>query len=205
MTPGMHLKAGQFFKSRPFSPIYPLLLCLFILQGSLTPLCKAMAAEDEIWVLVDTAALTLAVMQGESLLRQYDNIAIGSNGPTLAKLVSDETTPLGEFKISGINPRSRYHLFLLLDYPTMEHVARALEDGRINVEEYVALSNAWLAGGPPPQDTPLGGHLGIHGVGKGSMEIHGTVNWTDGCIAVTNEEMDELAGWVGVGTRVSVR
>lgn len=198
-------KAGHCFKTRPFSPIYALLLCLVILQGSLMPLCKAMAAEDEIWVLVDTEALTLAVMQGESLLRQYDNIAIGSNGPTLAKLVSDETTPLGEFKISGINPRSRYHLFMALDYPTMEHVGRALQDGRISVEEYVVLSNAWLAGEPPPQDTSLGGHLGIHGLGKGSMEIHGIVNWTDGCIAVTNEEMDELAGWVGVGTRVSVR
>lgn len=205
MTPGIHIKAGHFFKGRPFTRIYTLLLCLFILQGALTPLSKAMAPEGEIWVLVDTGALTLAVMQGESLLRQYDNIAIGSNGPTLAKLVSDETTPLGEFKISGINPRSRYHLFMALDYPTMEHVARALEDGRIGVEEYVALSNAWLAGGPPPQNTQLGGHLGIHGVGGGSMEIHGSVNWTDGCIAVTNEEMDELAGWIGVGTRVSVR
>jgi murein L,D-transpeptidase YafK len=119
--------------------------------------------------------------------------------------VSDQTTPLGEFRISGINPRSRYHLFMALDYPTMEHAKSALADGRIDSDEYLAVSNAWLAAEPPPQNTRLGGYLGIHGIGGGSEEIHGRVNWTDGCIAVTNEQIDELAHWVVVGTRVSVR
>lgn len=178
---------------------------VLLLQTALTPPCTAMAQEREVWLLVDTGALTLAIMRGETVLRRYDNIAIGSNGPTLAKLVSDETTPLGEFRISGINPRSRYHLFMALDYPTMEHARRALGDGRITVEEYVAVSNAWLAGTPPPQDTRLGGYLGIHGLGEGDPAIHGVVNWTDGCIAVTNEQMDELAQWAQVGTKVVVR
>jgi len=164
-----------------------------------------MADTDEIWVQVDTHSLTLAVMRGDAVLRKFDNIAIGSNGPTQAKLVSDETTPLGDFRISGINPRSRYHLFLALDYPTMDVARQALGDGRIGPEEYVAISNAWLRGEPPPQTTRLGGYLGIHGLGEGSSEIHGKINWTNGCIAVTNEEIDELAHLVGVGTRVSVR
>jgi len=178
---------------------------LFLFQLMFIPLCTAMADPGEIWVLVDTRELTLTVMEGESVIQKYDNIAIGSNGPTLAKLVSDETTPLGDFHISGINQRSRYHLFLALDYPTMEHARRALEDGRLSPEEYTAVSNAWLASEPPPQNTRLGGHLGIHGLGGGSEEVHGIVNWTDGCIAVTNEQIEELSHWVGVGTRVSVR
>jgi murein L,D-transpeptidase YafK len=164
-----------------------------------------MADPEEIWLLVDTSHLTLTVMRGEAPLREYENIAIGSNGPTKAKKVSDETTPLGEFRISGINPRSRFHLFMALDYPTMEDAKRALADGRLSPEEYVAVNNAWLAQEPPPQNTPLGGYLGIHGLGAGNEEIHGRVNWTDGCIAVTNEQIDELARWVVVGTRVSVR
>ena len=178
---------------------------LLLVQSIFIPLCTATADPGEIWVLVDTQELTLAVMAGESVLQKYDNIAIGSNGPTLAKLVSDETTPLGDFRISGINERSRYHLFLALDYPTMEHARRALEDGRLSPEEYMAVNNAWLAKQPPPQNTRLGGHLGIHGLGGGSQEIHGRVNWTDGCIAVTDEQIEELSQWVGVGTRVSVR
>jgi len=186
---------------------YTLFSLLLLLQSVFIPsaTATATAASDEIWVLVDTEQLTLAVMQGEAVLQKYDNIAIGSNGPTLAKLVSDETTPLGDFHISGINERSRYRLFFAFDYPTMEHAKRALADGRLKPEEYVAVSNAWLAEEPPPQNTPLGGHLGIHGLGEGSEEVHSSVNWTDGCIAVTNEQIEELASWVSVGTRVSVR
>lgn len=178
---------------------------LLLFQSIFIPLCTATADPGEIWVLVDTQELTLAVMAGESVLQKYDNIAIGSNGPTLAKLVSDETTPLGDFRISGINKRSRYRLFFAFDYPTMDHAQRALADGRLKPEEYVAVSNAWLAQEPPPQNTPLGGYLGIHGLGEGSEEVHGSVNWTDGCIAVTNEQIEELANWVSVGTLVSVR
>ena len=185
--------------------LYLLLTLLLSLQLAFVPSSAAEAESDEVWLLVDTENLTISVMQGKALLYKYDNIAIGSNGPSVARLVSDQTTPLGEFRISGINPRSRFRLFMAFDYPTMEHARRALADGRINPEEYLAVSNAWLGGEPPPQDTRLGGYLGIHGVGDGDTEIHGRVNWTDGCIAVTNEQIEELARWVGVGTRVSVR
>ena len=183
-----------------------LLLALFLsLQVVSVSSSAADATADEVWLLVDTENLTISVMRGKALLYKYDNIAIGSNGPSLARRVSDQTTPLGEFRISGINPRSRFHLFMAIDYPTMEHARSALADGRISPDEYMAVSNAWLGGEPPPQDTRLGGYLGIHGVGDGNTGIHGLVNWTDGCIAVTNEQMDELASWVGVGTRVSIR
>jgi murein L,D-transpeptidase YafK len=184
----------------------PLLLALFLsLQVVSAPSSAADATADEVWLLVDTENLSISVMRGKALLYKYDNIAIGSNGPSVARRVSDQTTPLGEFRISGINPRSRFHLFMAIDYPTMEHARSALADGRISPDEYMAVSNAWLGGEPPPQDTRLGGYLGIHGVGDGNTGIHGLVNWTDGCIAVTNEQMDELASWVGVGTRVSIR
>lgn len=180
------------------------LLAMLVLLSTFASPCGATASED-VWVLVDTSTLTLSVMRGDALVQQYANIAIGSNGPTWDKQKSDEKTPLGDFRISGINTDSRFHLFLAFDYPTMEHGLRALQGGRLGAEEYAALSVAWASGLPPPQETRLGGYLGIHGIGRGSPEIHGSFNWTDGCIAVTNEQMDELAGWVGVGTRVSVR
>ncbi len=196
---------GYSRRNRPGSRHTALSVLLFLLYCASLPAAMAMTDPDEVWVLVDTRQLTLAVMKGEAIVQKYENIAIGSNGPTLAKLVSDETTPLGDFHISGINPRSRYHLFMALDYPTMDHAKRALADGRLAPEEYRAVSNAWQSERPPPQNTRLGGYLGIHGLGVGNEEIHSKVNWTDGCIAVTNEQIDELAHWVGVGTRVSVR
>ena len=163
------------------------------------------AAADGIHLVVDTAALTLSVMRGQTLLLQLENIAIGSNGPTRNKRTQDEKTPLGEFHINGIRTSERYHLFLSIDYPTMDHAWRALRDGRISALEYQQLHEAWLSGRTPPQTTALGGYLGIHGIGAGSVEIHHDFNWTNGCIAVTNEQIEVLAALVSLGTPVSIR
>ncbi len=182
-----------------------ILIPLFLLQAVFAPLCSAETDAEDVWLLVDTSRLTLTVKRGEDTLKEYENIAIGSNGPTLAKRVNDETTPLGDFRIARINPRSRFRVFMGFDYPTMEHAKRALADGRLGPQEYLAINNAWLAKQPPPQNTTLGGNLGIHGLGVSDQKIHGRFNWTEGCIAVTNEQIDELAHWVGVGTLVSVR
>ncbi len=192
-------------RRRAFMPGRHILVPLFLLQAVFALLSSAAAAAEDVWLLVDTSRLTLTVKRGEDTVKEYENIAIGSNGPTLAKKVNDETTPLGDFRIARINPKSRFRVFMGFDYPTMEHAKRALADGRLGPQEYLAINNAWLAKRPPPQNTTLGGNLGIHGLGVGDAKIHGRFNWTEGCIAVTNEQIDELAHWVGVGTLVSVR
>lgn len=186
--------------------LYSLLLAAFVILGSVSPLSTAMAQEaEDIWLLIDTSALTLSVMRGEQILKTYDNIAIGSNGPTREKRVHDETTPLGEFWINVVRPSQRFHQFLGIDYPNMDETRRAIKEDRISYLEYQALVTAWLNGKPPPQNTSLGGYLGIHGLGSGDVEIHQQINWTDGCVALTNEEIDELAELVTVGTRISIR
>lgn len=182
-----------------------LVLAGLLTAGGFSPFPTAMAQSDDVWLLVDTRALTLSIMMGDTVLQTYENIAIGSNGATAEKRVMDEKTPLGDFQISDVKTSARFQLFLPFDYPNLEHTRRAMKDGRISAEEYRALSKAWKNGEPPPQDTGLGGHLGIHGVGLGNVEIHNRFNWTNGCIAVTNEQVEELARWVDVGTRVSIR
>ncbi len=57
----------------------------------------------------------------------------------------------------------------------------------------------------PPQNTPLGGQLGIHGLGRGDLDIQRTINWTNGCVALTNHDIRRLGQWVHVGTRVIIR
>ncbi len=185
--------------------LYAIVLAGLFAMAGLAPASKAIAQSLDVWLLIDTRTLTLSVMEDESTLLSYENIAIGSNGPTREKRVGDEKTPLGEFKIDGIRTSNHFHLFLSINYPNMERARRGLKNGAISSEEYHAVSEAWRKGDTPPQNTSLGGHLGIHGIGAGSLEIHHNVNWTDGCIAVTNEQVEELAGWVRVGTRVSIR
>ncbi len=177
--------------------MFPLVTCL--LSGELA------AETRNIWLLVDTGTLTLSVMQGEETLITFDNIAIGSNGPTRSKRAGDEKTPLGDYRITAIRMDSHFHRFLAIDYPTMEDARRGLQERRINRAEYDALREAWNRGIAPPQDTRLGGHLGIHGIGAGDPAIHDAFNWTNGCIALTNAQVEELLQWVREGTRVSVR
>ncbi len=178
---------------------------VFVSALAVSPATRALAQDEEVWLLVDTGALTLSVMRGERLLHRYDNIAIGSNGPTLDKKALDETTPLGDYHINDIRPSKRFHIFLAIDYPTLGQAYRAAVNGRISLDDYRAMLETWNEQGVLPQNTPLGGYLGIHGLGSGSVEIHREVNWTNGCIALTNEEVDDLVGRVTVGTRVSIR
>ncbi|MEH6635340.1 MAG: L,D-transpeptidase [Halioglobus sp.] len=185
--------------------VYITLMATGFLPASLSPAPQVMAQSTDIWLMIDTNELTLGVMQGSRILARYKNIAIGSNGTTREKRVKDEKTPLGDFRITGIRPSKRFQLFLAIDYPNMDHVERALAGGRITTKEYQALLGALSKGKPPPQGTSLGGNLGIHGIGAGSLQIHNNVNWTDGCIALTNEQVQKLAGWVSVGTRVRIR
>jgi murein L,D-transpeptidase YafK len=163
------------------------------------------ATPADVWLAIDTDQLQLAVMEGDTALQVFENIAIGSNGPTLAKRRGDSTTPLGEFTITQIRPSNRFELFMAIDYPNRDHTERAYQENRIDVAEYKALRYNLDRGQPPSQSTSLGGQLGIHGVGRGDMKVHETVNWTEGCIALTNEQLRELTKWVAVGTRVVVR
>jgi len=196
---------GASRRRQPAIALYLTLLAGLLAPGSLSSMAQAIERSGDIWLLVDTRDLTLTVMEGENILQTYDNIAIGSNGPTWNKQVQDEKTPLGHFKINGIRTSERFTLFLSIDYPTMEHARRALKDGRLNQAEYQTIRNAWNNQLPPPQGTRLGGQLGIHGIGLGNVEVHNNFNWTDGCIALTNAQVEELAARVRIGTRVSIR
>ena len=82
---------------------------------------------------------------------------------------------------------------------------RAFRAGRISYEQLKAIRRAHYLEREPPSNTPLGGQIGIHGIGNGDAGIHEDFDWTDGCIALTNEQIDELAQWLKLGTRVEVR
>lgn len=176
-----------------------------LLAGLLLLLAPVLApASDEIWLQVDTEAQELRVLRGLEVIRVYHDIAIGRSGTTHDKRRLDGKTPLGEYRISLIKNNSKFHRFFGFDYPHLRHAERALQRGELSVEDYLRVRNAVRAGRVAPQNTPLGGHLGIHGIGAGEPEVHSDFNWTNGCIALTNEEVEELAQWLRVGTRVVV-
>lgn len=162
-------------------------------------------AEDDIRVLVDTDSRVLSVVQEGRELDRFEDIAVGRYGTTWFKRKGDNMTPLGQFTIRRITRDTRYHLFLGLDYPDLEAASRALEEGAISEDEWRAIRQALQAGRMPPQHTALGGLIGIHGIGAGDPDIHAEFNWTNGCVALTNAQIDRLRHWVRIGTLVEIR
>jgi murein L,D-transpeptidase YafK len=158
----------------------------------------------EVWVDIDTGSRSLTVMDDEHVLRVFENISIGRNGVTSEKVVKDRKTPLGSYRVRRINDKSRFRLYFGFDYPNLKQAQSAFRAGRIDYDQLKAIRKAHYLGQEPPFDTPLGGLIGIHGIGNGDARIHEDYDWTDGCIAVTNQQIDELAQWLRPGTRVEV-
>lgn len=161
-------------------------------------------AAEPVWVLVNTNEAVIKVMQGDKVIVEYDNVSIGQRGTAELHLRGDETTPLGEFRIIAIDHKSRFQWFFGLDYPTLKHTKLALKQQKISTEDYLRLMKAHLKKVAPPLDTALGGAIGIHGIGRGSLSVHNQYNWTDGCVALNNEQIEDFAAWVEVGTRVLI-
>ena len=176
------------------------LLCQLVLLSAVSPVLA-----DNIRIVIDTGNETLKVMKGKQVIKSYDDIAIGRYGATYYKSQGDNKTPQGKFKIGWIKKSKLYHRFIGLNYPDLPSADRALVDGRIEEPLWQAIRRASETGKTPSQNTPLGGYIGIHGLGSGDAEVHGQYNWTNGCVALTNEQVDQLLKWAKVGTVVEIR
>lgn len=153
--------------------------------------------------------LSLHVYKHERLMELRDNgqlvrrfeIRLGGDPFRPKRVRGDERTPVGRYYIRAKNTRSGYHRFLGINYPNLADADRGLADGLIGEEEWADIFFANVRGSMPPPDTRLGGRIGIHGYG-GRPEIPN--DWTEGCIAVTDAEIDFLFAQVEVGTPVLI-
>src|SRR5262245_28141872 len=115
----------------------------------------------------------------------------------------DERAPEGEYRIVGHARPSRFHRFLPIDYPSDADAELALAEGRIEASEREAIAEAHRGGLLPPQDTALGGFVGFHGEGRrwqGDLDL----DWTNGCFALPDAAMDQLAELAPPGTTVTI-
>ena len=133
-------------------------------------------------ILVEKAARRMTLWQGDRPVRTY-SVALGF-APTGDKTrQGDGRTPEGVFRIDRRNEASRYHLSLGLDYPQARHRVAA------------------AAAGVDP-----GGDIMIHGQPNAlpdGLRLAG--DWTAGCIALTDAEMDEVWAATHAGTMVEIR
>ena len=153
----------------------------FVLQPQITPLPTGTAATH---IVVEKSKHLLTLYDGDALLRSYP-VSFGRGGLGAKQREGDQLTPEGQYKISGRNLRSRYHLSLRISYPDAADQKRATENG-----------------------VSAGSDIMLHGVrnGLGWLGIaQRQLDWTQGCIALTNPEIEELWRVVPDGTAIEIK
>jgi murein L,D-transpeptidase YafK len=126
----------------------------------------------------------MQAFSGDKILKTY-KISLGINPVGDKETEGDKRTPEGNYFINGKNSGSGYHKNLGISYPNANDIAEAKAKG-----------------------VGSGGDIKIHGIRNGVGFIgkfHRLFDWTAGCIAVTDEEVDELYANVKVGTPVIIR
>jgi len=174
--------------------------------GLLTSVSNTVVANDDIELVVLRSEHQLIVKKNGITLRTF-KVAFGSGGKKAKLREGDHTTPKGKYQINRMRDSDRFHLFLQLNYPNMNDAKRALKNHSISRQQYRDILNAHSKGKLPPQNTALGGEIGLHGIGietKDKLEIHQIADWTQGCIAMRNYEIEELSRYIEVGTVISI-
>ena len=134
-------------------------------------------------IIVNKSKHQLLLLSSGKVIRTY-RVALGWHPVGPKKVQGDGKTPEGDFTISGRNPKSSYHLSLRISYPSDADVERGKREG-----------------------IDPGGDIMIHGLPNGEENVgveHAEVDWTAGCIAVTDREIEEIWRLVPDGTPIRI-
>ncbi len=130
-------------------------------------------------VVVDKSGRQLYLLNGSAILESYD-IGLGFAPEGHKEMEGDGRTPEGHYWIDKRNPNSLYHLSVGISYPDPRDRQAAEVRGR-----------------------PPGGDIFIHG--RGPSYLRGSPqDWTAGCIAVTDDEIERIYAMVRDGTPISI-
>lgn len=136
----------------------------------------------------------LRLCQDNDILAEYP-IALGD--PVGDKeFAGDGKTPLGQFRIVSKAP-SQFHLWMGLNYPTSNDAWRGRLNGQITWLEFWYIRVENLNGRIPYSSSSLGGAVGLHGGGADN-------DWTLGCIALNNKDVERLYRVAPLGTEVLI-
>ncbi len=135
-------------------------------------------------VVVSKSDRTLALYRSDKLLKLY-RVSLGGSPEGRKEREGDGRTPEGQYTLDYRNPNSAFHRSLHISYPSAADRARAKAQG-----------------------VSPGGAVMIHGLRNNLGwlgRLHLALDWTNGCVAVTNQEMDEIWRAVPDGTLIELR
>lgn len=165
------------------------MVTLLTLLVVICPASRAITQTTERQELVDRIVIakstrTMTLESGGQPIKTY-KVALGGQPIGAKQQQGDHKTPEGEYFVDVKIVHSQFYMALHLSYPGAEDRARARKLG-----------------------VSPGGDVEIHGLGKKYGWIgarHRLTDWTDGCVAVTNEEIEDIFRIVPVGTRVEIK
>jgi murein L,D-transpeptidase YafK len=141
-------------------------------------------------IVIDKSDYLLRLYDEEGLLARYP-VVFGKEPDKDKFKEGDKRTPEGFFTIQFIRSHRKWHVMMMLDYPTKESMDKLQ---RRKKEGIVA------------PDAAAGGAIGIHGTWpKEDYVIDKFKNWTDGCVSLKNNHLDDLKNYVKGGTLVEIR
>jgi murein L,D-transpeptidase YafK len=183
MNSSDNLVAQTFRHSRKLALLLLALAGALILPLQNLPLyAQSQAKIDRI--VIEKGQRTLELMDGPRLVKSY-KVALGENPKGAKDRQGDHKTPEGLYSVDSKNPNSQFHKGLHISYPNPADREHAKKRG-----------------------VSPGGDVEIHGLGANWDWVgagHRITDWTDGCIALTNEEIGEIYPLVKVGTPVEIR
>lgn len=158
-----------------------LMVLLIGMLGADTPVAPKLMADQ---VVVVKSERTLTLLSRGKVLRTY-KVALGGTPVGAKEQQGDHKTPEGRYILDRRNAKSRFYKSIHISYPNEQDRKRAKKRG-----------------------VSAGGDIMIHGLPNGFGWLdsaHRAQDWTDGCIAVTDAEIDEIWELVADGTPVEIR
>jgi len=158
-------------------------------------------------IIIDRHNYTLGIYEDSVLVKNY-RVSFGKSVHTHKTRAGDRATPVGTYKICKIYPEHKYHKFFQLNYPNLDDGANALRKGWISQKEYNDIKFEYYYDQCTKYNRVLGGNVGIQGIGELNYifkNLPFVFNWTDGSIAMSNENIDEIYSVIREGTEVVIK
>jgi hypothetical protein len=143
-------------------------------------------------VVIDKATRELSVLRDARRVARFP-VSFGLDPVSDKRRVHDLATPEGLYAITHRTSRTRFHRSLGLSYPNLADAQRGLAEGIVSEAAYRRVAAAVAKGRAAPCDTGLGCAIAIHGGGVYRREgADFARDWTEGCIALEDADMEEL-------------
>jgi murein L,D-transpeptidase YafK len=163
--------------------------------------------DGKITLVIRKSRYSMILYKGEISIKTYQAVFGKGYGEGDKQRMGDRRTPEGDFYICTMNHSKRFYKFMGISYPGLQHAEYGLKSRMISPVEYTMIKKAIEERLSPPWETRLGGAVGIHGRTPGASDERRQsidINWTDGCIALDNADVDEIYRVVSLGTPVTI-